>query len=85
MKNEKNGGFNNDNWIQEHQKSWLEIGQELKSERETLGITKAGMSRKIGCAPSTLTKFEEGKPVQAAKIIENAYKMALELFQLEVS
>lgn len=58
---------------------WAEIGGELKEEREALGVTIAEASRNIGVSPSTLSRFEKGNPVKAARIIENGYRMYLRL------
>jgi len=66
-------------WIAENAQEWLEIGRELKNKRQILGITAKKVANAIGISSSTLKKFEEGRPVRAGKIVENAYRMFLEL------
>lgn len=72
----------NKEFIAENQTEWKEIGQFFKGKREKRNMTKAAMARNIGISPSTLTNFEEGEPVQSAKLIQRAYSMALKLREL---
>jgi transcriptional regulator with XRE-family HTH domain len=73
----------NNEFIKENQNEWKEIGQMFKSQREELGLSKAKASGMVGCASSTLTKFEEGQPVKSSKMIERSYSMALKLKKME--
>ncbi|OPY60519.1 MAG: hypothetical protein A4E56_02647 [Pelotomaculum sp. PtaU1.Bin065] len=66
-------------WIAECSQEWLEIGRELKNKRQILGIAAKKVANAIGISSSTLKKFEDGRPVRAGRIVENAYRMYLEL------
>ena len=63
--------------------SWKSAGSMMKAMREHHNITLSEASIKIGVSSSTLSKFEKGQGVRAAKIIENGYKMMCEIDRLK--
>lgn len=68
-----------EDYIAEMSEEWSEVGSTLMHEREARGFSIAEVARNVGVSPSTLRRFEKGNPVQAARIIEQGYRMYLEL------
>jgi transcriptional regulator with XRE-family HTH domain len=68
-------------FIKINQKLWERIGTKYKSWREGKQFTKAKVSRELGIASSTLSKFENGKPCRCAKAIEKAYDLLIQKFE----
>src|SRR5690606_11376248 len=54
---------------------WSEKGEELREQRIRHGITLAKMARETGFSASTLSRFENGHPVQRANVIERSYSL----------
>jgi len=64
-------------FIAENTDVWQEIGLKYKTWRELQWLSKAYVARNLGIAPSTLTKFENGKPCKIAKTIQAGYELLM--------
>lgn len=62
---------------------WIAKGKEFKVVREFLGITMTRVSHAIGVSLGVIKRFESGKPINNAKIIEKSYGLLLQLETLK--
>ncbi|MGD6781350.1 hypothetical protein ACQCT3_18110 [Sutcliffiella horikoshii] len=69
---------NNQEFIQENQGEWINVGQSLLKKRESLGFTASDISKLLGTSASRIRKFELGQPVMMAKHLERTYRLALD-------
>ncbi|GIP54744.1 helix-turn-helix domain-containing protein [Paenibacillus vini] len=58
---------------------WAAIGGTCKKAREFYGISAGVVAKGIGVSVSTLRRFENGKPIRSAQVIEKAYAMFIML------
>ncbi|MCM0758498.1 hypothetical protein M7775_07930 [Sporomusa sphaeroides DSM 2875] len=65
-------------FVAENTNAWQQIGLKYKTWRLSQCLPKSYVARNIGIAPSTLTKFEDGKPCKIAKTIQAAYELLME-------
>jgi transcriptional regulator with XRE-family HTH domain len=72
-------------FIQENQAEWEAKGIQYRDRRIDLGITLREMSIKMGTSSTRIRNFEKGLPVIMPNAIEQSYKMALELLELEMN
>lgn len=69
-------------FLQENQKEWFDRGQVFKQIREDNGLPLNMVAKRLGISPGRLKRFENGVPVESAKLIESAYTLFLELRDL---
>ncbi len=67
-----------------NQPVWQEEGKALRKRREGLNLPAYKAARKIGIAPSTLKKLEEGYPIQKRVTIKRSFETTLELVEEQV-
>jgi ribosome-binding protein aMBF1 (putative translation factor) len=71
-------------WIAQQTDKWTGIGRVYQEKRDQLGISRRKAAEALGISPSRLGKFENGDPVRDAKLIENAYRMFLDLSENQI-
>ncbi|MGP7815531.1 helix-turn-helix domain-containing protein [Niallia sp. 01092] len=62
---------------------WFKRGQELKQQRESLGLSLTKLAQMIGTSPSRISNFEQGEPVMMSNQLAQSYKLALEHYELK--
>jgi transcriptional regulator with XRE-family HTH domain len=72
-------------YIQENQAEWEAKGIQYRDRRIDQGITLRQMAIKMGTSSTRIRNFEKGLPVIMPNAIEQSYKMALELLELEMN
>lgn len=72
-------------YVEENKEFWIEEGQEMKSKREELGISKNEMARMIGCSSSKLTRYENGEPINSPKMMKHGYRNVLKLHEFRLN
>lgn len=65
-------------YVQVNHDDWKEIGQDLKQQREELGLGITKLAEMLGTSASRIRNFEQGLPVQMSKHLEQCYKLALD-------
>ncbi|WP_028560905.1 helix-turn-helix domain-containing protein [Paenibacillus pinihumi] len=63
--------------VKKENKEWAKVGSEIRNMRSAKQMTISEVAHSIGVSASTLSKFERGRPVQSARLIENAAKLVL--------
>ncbi len=58
---------------------WASKGAGFRTLRLAEGISVRGIANSLGVSDSTIRRFESGKPVMAARLLANAYTLALNL------
>ena len=67
-------------YIKDNQDDWKIIGQQNRIARKLINISHYELAKCIGVSPSVILAFEEGRPVQRPRFVENAYRTALIAF-----
>lgn len=70
-------------FVATHFPIWKETGKKFRNARLILHISRKDMSSAIGISCKTLDRFEKGLNVKSRKILEAAYRTALQKVQLE--
>jgi len=60
-------------WKAVNETNWTERGAELRQLRNTFGYSLSEAAELTGFSASTLSRFENGMPVQRARVIEKSY------------
>lgn len=60
-------------WISSKSAEWKEQGRECKALREHWSHTITELSKRLGTSRSTLSRFEDGKPVTRSAMIARSY------------
>lgn len=60
---------------------WSKAGQKLRKLREGLCISRHEVAKTIGAADSVLMRLETGETILRRPVIEQSYRMAIELIQ----
>ncbi|MDM5283120.1 helix-turn-helix domain-containing protein [Peribacillus frigoritolerans] len=71
-----------ESWIEEQSEEWEEVGEECRTLRKIYGITVKELSSMLGISTTRIYKFENGQPIRDAFLVENAYRMAVTIYQL---
>ena len=71
----------NDEYIERMRPIWRKAGEKLRKLREGLCISRREVAKTIGAADSVLMRLETGGAVQRRPVIEQSYRMAIELIQ----
>jgi len=74
-----------DEWQMAASLKWAELGSEMREQRVTLGCSLAEMARLTGFSASTLSRFEHGRSVGRANVIESSYRLVFALRKQECS
>jgi hypothetical protein len=69
-------------FILENQKDWKERGAVYKAMREKKGLPISFVSMMLNISSGRLKRFEEGEGVTDSKLLETAYKLWLENWNL---
>ncbi|MCH1641800.1 helix-turn-helix domain-containing protein [Paenibacillus timonensis] len=69
-------------YVERKCEEWAAIGGSFKTVREAYGLSALKVAIGVGVSESTLRRFEKGMPVLAAKTLEQAYKMFLQLHKV---
>ncbi|WP_257349073.1 helix-turn-helix domain-containing protein [Pseudalkalibacillus decolorationis] len=69
-------------FIIENQKEWYQRGLPFKEAREEKGLPMSFVANELGISPGRLKRFENGDPVSDSRLIEKAYKMWLDNWNL---
>ena len=70
-----------DEYIKRMRPIWLKAGEDLRRIREGLCISRHEIAKTIGAADSVIMRLETGGAVQRRPVIEQSYRMAIELIQ----
>lgn len=70
-----------EDYIKRMRPVWRKAGEKLRKIREGLCISRHEIAQTIGAADSVIMRLETGGAVQRRPVIEQSYKMAIELFQ----
>lgn len=70
-----------DEYIKSMQPVWRETGEKMRKMREGLCISRCEVAKTIGAADSVIMRLETGGAVQRRPVIEQSYKMAIEIIQ----
>ena len=70
-----------DQYIKRMSRIWRAKGEKLRKIREGLRISRREIAQTIGAADSVLMRLETGGAIQRRPVIEQSYKMAIELIQ----
>lgn len=70
-----------DDFIRHMTPVWRETGRKLRKIREGLCISRREVAKTIGAADSVLMRLETGGTIQRRPVIEQSYRMAIELIQ----
>lgn len=63
--------------------TWKATGNKAKLTREKCGITRNDLAKLMKCSREKVIRFEMGLPIEAAKLTEACYYLALEKLALE--
>ena len=70
-----------DAYIKRMRPIWRETGEKLRKLREGLCISRREIAKTIGSSDSVLMRLETGRNIRRRPVIEQSYKMAVELIQ----
>jgi len=70
-----------EDYIKRMRPVWRKAGEKLRKIREGLCISRHEIAQTIGAADSVIMRLETGGAVQRRPVIEQSYKMAIELIQ----
>ncbi len=62
---------------------WESIGRKYASKRQQRGLSVDFVAKSVGVSWSKLDKFEKGKPIQAAKLLQAALDLLYENMELK--
>jgi transcriptional regulator with XRE-family HTH domain len=71
-----------EDFISKNQKEWKERGQLFKERREAKEFPISFVAVELGISPGRLKRFEEGHPIKDSKLIEKAYDLFLNYWNL---
>ena len=60
---------------------WRKVGEKLRRMREGLRISRHAIAETIGAADSVIMRLEKGEVIRRRPVIEQSFKMAVELIQ----
>ncbi len=70
-----------DEYIERMEPIWREAGEKLRKIREGLCISRHEVAKTIGAADSVIMRLETGGAIKRRPVIEQSYRMAIELIQ----
>ena len=70
-----------DAYVKRMKPIWCKAGEKLRKMREGMCISRHEIAKTIGAADSVIMRLETGGAVQRRPVIEQSYKMAIELIQ----
>lgn len=70
-----------EDYVKQMRPVWRNVGEKLRKIREGLCISRHAIAQTIGAADSVIMRLEKGEAIQRRPVIEQSYKMAIELIQ----
>ncbi|MCP1146152.1 helix-turn-helix domain-containing protein [Lysinibacillus endophyticus] len=65
-------------WIDTQINEWAEVGNECRLKRKEIRVSAKAVASLLGVSVNRIYRFEKGQPIRDAKLLENAYLLALD-------
>jgi DNA-binding XRE family transcriptional regulator len=66
-----------DEWLDGKLVEWKQEGLEYREQRKALGVKVKDIASMLGVSVSRIYNLEKGLPIRDAKLLKNAYELAL--------